>query len=332
MLKTHLAQGRLAPAYLLIGPEGVGKRMTAVEMAKALNCEQKDGASCDQCGSCTRMQRRVHPDLYELMVQGASHTIGIDAVRQVLGRTALRPYMGRFQVVIVDGADRFTEEAANSLLKALEEPPPHTRFFLVTAQPSHCLPTIRSRCSVIRFQRLSDALIKELLEQVNLGDPQMTEAVSRLAQGSLSKALELVDQWDTYRTFMAQCSSDQPIQWLEWTIPNDRDILARWLMGSIIWLRDVAVASVDGNAPLRHVKAAAPIHRHAQRMDRQQCLEAAIQMMELWQSLEHQVSPRLIGTLMREQWLQLLGQGAGMPHAPPARLVACQPGRARPLS
>ena len=164
LLQRHLAQGRVPSAFLFTGPEGVGKRLTAFEVAKALNCERLAEEACDQCEQCRRIDRRVHPDVHELTPQGALEAIRIDEIRQVMSRIALRPFMARVQVVILDGADRLTEEAANSLLKLLEEPPGHARLFLLASQPTRCLPTIVSRCEMVRFWRLPSALVEAVLQ------------------------------------------------------------------------------------------------------------------------------------------------------------------------
>jgi DNA polymerase-3 subunit delta' len=127
-------------------------------MAKALNClaPSAQDRPCDACIPCRHIARHIHPDVHWLSPGGSSDQVKIDAVRQVLGRIALRPFSGRYQAVLLDGAHRLTEEAANSLLKSLEEPPAHTRFVLTTSQLSRCLPTITSRCQLVRFHRLPD--------------------------------------------------------------------------------------------------------------------------------------------------------------------------------
>ncbi|MBI3311936.1 MAG: DNA polymerase III subunit delta', partial [Candidatus Omnitrophica bacterium] len=271
MLQTDLAKQRVAAAYLFTGPEGVGKRLVASELAKALNCERFPEGPCDRCGSCQRITRQAHPDFHLLSPKGASETVRIDDVRQVVGRVALRPFMARMQVVIVDGADRLTEEAANSFLKVLEEPPGQARFILLTAQPAACLPTIVSRCRVIRFQRLAAPLIEERLIHAHQCDPKVAQSVSRLAQGSLSTAIKLAAEWPAYQAIMAQAGSERPMTWLEWTIPNDRQELSRWLAAAVWWLRDVSVASVAGESLLHHADAAGPIRRQAHVWDREAC-------------------------------------------------------------
>lgn len=286
ILQGHLRQGRIAPAYLFAGPEGVGKRLTALELAKALNCQQPDGP-CDQCPQCQRIIRRMHPDVHLLEPTGALGLVHLEDAHQALERIALRPFMGRTQVVIINGADRLTEEAANGLLKSLEEPPPSARFLLLTSRPSNCLPTIVSRCQLIRFQRLPSSVIAQLLLRHQACDAPTAEHVSRLAQGSGERAVELAGRWEAWQEIMAHLGSDRPMKWLAWNPPTDRRELAQWLGCSIARLRDAAV-----NAPA----------------DSGRYVDAALELVEYAASLQEQlVSVRLVGTLLRETWIALDG-------------------------
>ena len=304
VLRRHLQQQRIAPAYLFTGPEGVGKRLAALEFAKALNCEHGTDEACDQCDACGRIERGSHPDLHRVSPQGALAMIRVDEVRQVLSRVGLRPYMGRLQVAIIDGADRLNEEAGNLLLKTLEEPPRRSRFLLLTSQPDTCLPTIASRCERVRFAPLAPALIERLLAARQV-EPSIASAVSRLANGSLSRAIDLAGGWPSHQEMIAQLGRTDAVAWIEWPVPTEREAVARWLEGSIEWLRDVSLAAAGSDASIRHTHAASAIRRQAQRWEPEACAAAVIRMVELSESLERLVSARMVGTLLREQWVQL---------------------------
>lgn len=306
VLQSHLVRQRIAPAYLLVGPEGVGKRLAAVEMAKAVNCDHPLDGPCDACGSCQRIMREVHPDVHRLDQGGASESITIDEVRHLLERVSLRPYMGARTVAIIDGADRLTEEAANSLLKALEEPPGQTVFLLTTAHPTRCLSTIISRCRVVRFQRLTAEVIEALLNRIHLGESAIAPSAARLAQGSMARALELCAQWTRHEAITALLGSEPPSAWLAWEMPKDREELSRWLGEAILWLRDVAVARVAEPSLIGHRHALEAIQWQALRLDADRCASTALGLVELKTSLDEQsISPRLVGTLLRERWFNL---------------------------
>ncbi|MEK7413106.1 MAG: DNA polymerase III subunit delta', partial [Planctomycetota bacterium] len=176
--QAHVASGQVANAYLLIGPEGIGKRRLALELAKTLNCTGSAPRPCDACPACLQIARQAHPDLHVLVPSGASEQIKIETIRQLLGRVALRPFNARIQLVVLDGAEHLTEEAANSLLKVLEEPPAQTRFVLLSAHLAHCLPTIVSRCQLLRCHPLSREQIMEMLVSAKASDRVAAEAIA----------------------------------------------------------------------------------------------------------------------------------------------------------
>ena len=304
-LRRQLRTERVAPAYLFVGPEGIGKRLAAFEFTKAMNCCQQTDDACDQCPSCQSLQRQVNPDLHTLAPKGAAAWIGIDDVRAVMGRLALRPYAARMQVAIVDGADRLTEEAANSFLKTLEEPSPHARILLLTSQPYRCLPTIRSRCQTITFQRLTPVAIEQVLRERQQDDPVRVRTISQLAQGSVARAMDVDKRWESYQAMLDHLQQDDPRAWIEWMPPQDRDELAQWVDVSIAWLRDVVLAGVGQEGSLGLTQAADAIVRQTARMSPQRCTDSVMRLVELSASMEQLISPRLIGALVRDEWIQL---------------------------
>lgn len=288
--QAHLAADTVSNAYLLAGPEGIGKRLLAREMAKALNCPGVADRPCDRCATCAQITKQIHPDVHWLGPEGIAGSIKLEAVRQVLGRIALRPFSVRYQVVIIDGAERMTEEAANSLLKSLEEPPAHTRFLLLSAQRSRCLPTIVSRCQLIRCQRLSPEAVETILISRTGCDAATASAIARLAGGSAAHAVALVGRWPAYQRLLDRLNAQhQSTVWLETPLPDTRDEVQHLLDGMTLWLRDVTVDS-EG----------------AVRVDRDRCVETAVELVRLRESLEQFVSPRLVAALAREHWLALL--------------------------
>jgi DNA polymerase-3 subunit delta' len=159
LLSRSVAGATLPPSLLFAGPAGVGKHLTALAVAQALNCINPTKGSglraqgtidaCGVCPACTRIARGVHPDVL-FVSPGESGAIKIDQVRDVVDRAQYRPFEGRRRVVIIDEADALVTAAQNALLKTLEEPTPSSVFILVTARPDMLLPTVLSRCPQLR--------------------------------------------------------------------------------------------------------------------------------------------------------------------------------------
>jgi DNA polymerase-3 subunit delta' len=179
-------------SYLFAGPDGVGKKLVALEFAKILNCNGNaaTGEACE-CGSCKKIEKGIHPDVALVEFTGAKN-IKVDQVREeVEDKLFLKPFEGRFKIVIVDESERMNNSAQNAFLKTLEEPPKESVIILITSSPTSLLPTIRSRCQMLGFNPLGETVIAEMLE--SQGDYSREEAVlaSRLSGGSPGKALKL---------------------------------------------------------------------------------------------------------------------------------------------
>lgn len=180
-LRRKLREGRFPHGLVFSGPEGVGKRTCALMLAKALNCRNaQPGDFCDVCTSCRRIDSGVHPDVRLIAVEEDATQIKIAQVRQLLTILALQPLEGKNKVFIIDPAELVNAEAANALLKGLEEPPENTFFILITVNVHEMLITVRSRCQVYHFSPLT----LDEIRQNGLTD----ELTIRWSQGSIGRA------------------------------------------------------------------------------------------------------------------------------------------------
>ena len=192
-LRRSLRNEKTAHAYLFAGPPGVGKHLTARALASALNCTDQTDDACGTCNACRKIQKEVHPDVFEMGLPKGKKSIPVDSVRELEKRLAVRPHEGRAKVAIIDPADLMTEGAANALLKTLEEPGPNRFLLLITSRQAHLLPTIRSRCQLIRFNALPNEVVESLLIKRG-ASRESAAAAAVLSSGSMTRAVEYLDE------------------------------------------------------------------------------------------------------------------------------------------
>lgn len=154
LLQRAIAADRIAHAYLFVGPPSVGKARTARAFAQALNCERTLGDPCAACDACRTIASGNHPDLLWAQPEKRSRTITVNTARAAIAALTLAPQSGRRRVAVFDDAECLNVAAQNALLKTLEEPPARSLIVLVSAQPGGLLPTVRSRCQLVRFRPL----------------------------------------------------------------------------------------------------------------------------------------------------------------------------------
>jgi DNA polymerase-3 subunit delta' len=191
MIKSHLVNHRFCGSYIFSGPEGIGKKMVAKIIAQQLNCLEQSGQPCENCSSCRKIQKEQHPDLH--VIQNGESQIKIEDIRDILRQASFRPYEGKAKVFIIDNAHKLNSEAANSLLKVLEEPPRDVRIILITHKPQNIIKTLLSRCKMIKFS----PLIRDQLEVVLINNYALDKTAAHFlayyAEGRLGLALRLKD-------------------------------------------------------------------------------------------------------------------------------------------
>lgn len=196
-LKRSISANRVAHAYLFEGPDGSGRRATALALIQTLFCKETlNGDGCGICPSCRKVVAGNHPDLQLLMPLPDKRDISIEQIRELQQILSLRPYEANRKACLIEPADRMNEKSANALLKTLEEPPGNAIIVLLTTQADLLLSTIRSRCQHLRFSPLDDVVIIDLLIQQGM-DPAKARELALLAEGSMERASTLEEESDT---------------------------------------------------------------------------------------------------------------------------------------
>jgi DNA polymerase-3 subunit delta' len=219
-------RGRLAHAYLFTGPAGIGKRLFAGELAKALLCEAPPSdklEACDACDACHQVTAGTHPDFFTANRPEDKQEFPIEVVRELCKDLSLKPARGGYKVAILDDAEDLNEESSNCFLKTLEEPPPRSLLILISNQPERQLSTIISRCQVVPFAPLPSGLVAELLRAQGVDDEGLLERVVRLSGGSPGQAQALADPalWEFRRALLAGLTQPRPdtvtlaLQWTQ---------------------------------------------------------------------------------------------------------------------
>ena len=291
ILRRSIEQGRIAHAYLLWGPGGIGKDALAIEFAKTLLCETRSAEACDVCPSCKKVQRLQHPDLKLIFALPASKTdkpgetgegkilpdtreeirnqleqkaanpyfrveipratqINIGSIRELKRESALSAFEKGMKIFVIFGAELMNDASANSLLKVLEEPLSDTVFLLTTARKEKLLSTIVSRCQSVRCESLSDHEIEAALLERERIPKEQALLVSRLADGSYARALDLLTEdvvarreeaVDFLRTTLAGSNVKLMEQIDERISENDRNAVEQFLLLLLTWFRDAMV-------------------------------------------------------------------------------------------
>jgi DNA polymerase III subunit delta' len=330
VLRSALRTDAIPGAFLFVGPPGVGKQFTAMQLIKSLNCQKSADDSCDECPNCRLIDRQEFPDLFipekrdGRLVKGSTATDGGKGyLVDIMSRLSFAPVMGKRKVVLLNPADALTSEAANMLLKSVEEPPARTHFILVTTLESGVLPTLVSRCQRLRFPPLSEETVRVFLEKQGFHTDVAAMAArasggsithgKELCQGTLvEKKLEIVDFLLGYLSAPLGARAENAILMLESLADTERNSVA--LISSITTLlaRDLLhVSSGMDQQQILFSERHKRIEKLAAAMGRSGVLDFARLAHEVTQGLARNENPRHLMYCLGNQGANLAGKTGG---------------------
>ena len=294
-LQRALRRGRLSPSVLLSGPPSVGKTLVAEVLAQSLLCTAS-ASPCGSCPSCQAVARRSHPDGLWLEPPGPTTAIPIETVREALHRPHHTPVASARHVAVVLAIEQLSEEAATTLLKTVEEPPATAQLILTTQDLGRCLPTIVSRCQLVRLAPLGrEALAARLVAERHV-PAALAQRIAVLAEGRAGAALALIEHSDlpTVDDFFEQLTAKR-----DWS-SDRREELVGLCEQYLWWCRDrlcalagcaeVATTTTDtAHAPTPHTL--------------EESSAVLTEAVELLEALEHRVNPKLIHWTLQQRWL-----------------------------
>jgi len=272
LLRT-IEKGKIPSAYLFSGESGIGKKFTALNFAKALNCISEKRTNnynlfydaCDECPSCQKIEKGVHPDF--LMIESEGNQIKIEEIRAIEEKLSLKAYEGQYKIVIIDNAENMNQSAANAFLKTLEEPSENSLIILVSSMSELLPDTIRSRCCKVNFAPLSSDECLKVIKNVignkynskkipsktsrtknaysRLHEIDILEIISKLSMGKPGYAVtvNLIEERKWFIDLLEDMMNAEKDGW------SSREEMERWFELLLVLLRDMALLKVkeDGN-------------------------------------------------------------------------------------
>lgn len=309
-LQSALRHNRLAHALLFHGEDQIGKRLTAHILAQAVNCEADPSPdipdACGVCRSCRQIDSGAHPDVTILAAtSGKGET---EQIRDIESRFIYRPLVGVRKIVILDNAELLRNEAANALLKTIEEPPPDSLIILVSARPDTLLPTIRSRCQEIRFAPLPVVLVEDVVRRRRGLSEADARFLAMVSGGRLGMALEAdPEALRAERAVFLRLVSPEALKSVSALFATcetvakseESEIALRWLAA---WFRDLAVIKVRGDRTrLLNTDRVSELEGLAGRLPLEKILDLATYVESMEQGLERNLNKQLMleGLLLR---------------------------------
>lgn len=302
-LQQHVIRGIQKQAYLITGPESVGRRTLAIRFAQALNCLKPpvDGGPCLGCSSCEQFERMVHPDLTVVESDGRGVQIKVDQVRDLQYDLHLAPYQAKYRIALLLRFEEANFFTYNALLKTLEEPPAKVIILITADNAEKLLPTIVSRCEVIRLQAVPALTLNQGLQSQWLVPPAEADLLAHISGGRPGYSFQLYqkpellaqrNQWIADLSMLLTSNRVARFAYADNLRKNRSDIYPSLRIWQGFW-RDVLLRSGNSSSEITNIDFEEEIDRLSQEVQKQMVIEILTAIDRLFELLDHNVNPRL---------------------------------------
>jgi len=311
MLRQNIIHDNLRHAYLITGPPGVGRRTLALRFAQALNCPQppEAGEACRTCRTCKQIEAMQYADLTVVQAEKEGGVMKVEQVRQVQHSTVLKPYQGNYRVVLFLRFQEANPNAANALLKTLEEAPAHVVLILTADTPEQLLPTIVSRCELLRLRPLPPEQVAAYLQDRDV-DVDIARLVAHISGGRPGVALHAsqdddalalrASRLDDIPTLLAATRQER-FAYAE-PLAKDKVLLRDTLLTWLAYWRDVFLCAGGAAAPLENIDRSAQIASLTARLDMEAARKIVAALVQAIDRLEKNVNARLLTEVLLLDW------------------------------
>lgn len=303
LLKRHIVQQSHRQAYLITGPESVGRRTLALHFAQALNCPQplESGDPCFTCSTCLQIEAMVHPDLTVTQAETVGAQLKVDQIRELQHGLALAPYDAKYRIALILRFEDANPHAANALLKTLEEPPSQVVIILTAESAERLMPTIVSRCEVIRLRPLSIPVVDRGIQSLWNVPPDQANLLAHLSGGRPGYAFRLFQDphqlslRKTYLDDLQKLLSENRVERFEYaeTMAKNNDAFRETLKVWLSFWRDVMLRASYPSAQITNIDRSETIDELANELELNKAHEIVVSMERIFDQLDHNANPRL---------------------------------------
>lgn len=311
MLQQHAARGEFRHAYLFCGPPGLGRRTLALRFAQALNCTTPlaPGIPCETCRDCKQIEGMRHPDVNIIQADSEGGTLKVDQVREVQRALSLKPYQVNYRVALFLRFQEANDNAANALLKTLEEAPSHAVLILTADTPEQLLPTIISRCEILRLRPLPVAAVEADLIARGL-EPERARLLAHISGGRPGYARTLVDDvtlLEKREERLDDLQSLLPAARVEKfsyadKLSKDKDAMRQAILIWLSYWRDVLLRVAGAGTPLVNIDRNMEIEFLASRLDLPTVRRVVGSLETALEKMERNVNSRLLAEVLLMDW------------------------------